>query len=324
MLYEKGVLADLSDVLPQDYLDAIFPGALGCGVIDGKQIGLVPEAYVTAVMVDSALWPEESWSWDEAMAVKEANPDRNQLLTLRYTRSRVVGFGNVAIQELYLRYLSETPFLDAENGTCDFDSPRFIRLLEMLMGMEPGTYGDDAVQEQKTVAFMEDVWNFPMYANMMNKYDGQYHLVGFPTKNGYGNYWSCDYYVVVNKDTAYWDQIKEYLISLFDYSRQLGNEGAVRNDLIEGNLRINEYDPSHPLMWGTYYIPEKPDGPPGSTWDQEYMDLLNSAVPYRNSTSDVENIILEELDSYFSGDKDAQTVAAMIQNRVQLYLNERR
>ncbi|MCM1118481.1 MAG: extracellular solute-binding protein [bacterium] len=324
MLYEKGVLADLSDVLPQDYLDAIFPGALGCGVIDGKQIGLVPEAYVTAVMVDSALWSEESWSWDEAMAVKEANPERNQLLTLRYTRSRVVGFGNVAIQELYLRYLSETPFLDVENGTCDFDSARFIQLLEMLKGMGPGTYGNDAVQEQKTVAFMEDVWDFPMYAVMMSEYDGQYHLVGFPTKNGYGNYWSCDYYVVVNKDTVYWDQIKEYLISLFDYSRQLGNDGAVRNDLIEGNLRIDEYNPSHPLMWGMHYIPEKPDGLPGSTWDQEYMDLLNSAVPYRNSTSDVENIILEELDSFFSGDKDAQTVAAMIQNRVQLYLNERK
>lgn len=325
MLYGKGVLADLSDVLPQEYVDAIFPGALGCGAIDGKQMGLTPEGYVTTVMVDNSLWPGDRWNWDEAMAVKEANPDRNQLLILRFGFSRIFGAGNAAISEMYLRYLTETPFLDMDAGICDFDSPRFIQLLEMLRDMDPEIYhSDNAVQDQKAVAFMEDIWYFPMFATMMSQYDGRYHLVGYPTENSQGNYWTCDYYVVVNKETAYWEQIKEYLVSLFDYSRQIGNEGAVRNDLLEGKIRYSEYNPDRPLMWGMYIIPEKPDGPPGSTWDQEYIELLNSAVPYRNSVSDVENIILEELDSYFSGDKDVQTVVKMIQSRVQLYLNERK
>lgn len=324
MLYEKGVLADLSDVLPQEYVDAIFPGALGCGVIDGKQVGLSPIGYVTIVMADNSLWSGERWNWDEAMAVKKANPDRNQLLILRYGRSRMFGHGETAIKELYLRYLTETPFLDMNAGTCDFDTPRFIQLLEMLKNMEPGTYGDDAVRDQKAIAFMDDIWDFAQFAVMMSEYEGQYHLVGYPTENSQGNYWTCDYYVVVNKDTMYPEQIKEYLISLFDYSKQIGNEGAIRKDLIEGNIHYDESNSLSPLTWGMYIIPEKPDGPPGSTWDQEYMDLLNSAVPYRNSTSAVENIILDELASYFSGDKDAQTIAARIQNRVQLYLNEQK
>lgn len=324
VLYEKGVLADLSDVLPQEYVDAIFPGALGCGIIDGKQIGLSPMGYVTVVMADNSLWSGERWNWDEAMAVKETNPDRNQLLILRLTHSRSLGSGMTAIRELYLRYLTETPFLDIDTGICNFDTSRFIHLLEMLKDMEPGTYGDDAVQDQKAVAFMEDIWDFAQFAVMMSEYEGQYHLVGYPTVNSQGNYWTCDYYVVVNQNTMYLEQIKEYLISLFDYSNQIGNEGAVRNDLLEGNIHYNEFNPFSPLMWGPYLIPEKPDGPPGTTWDQEYMDLLNSAVPYRNSIGAVENIILEELDSYFSGDKDAQTVADLIQNRVQLYLNEQK
>lgn len=336
MLYEKGILADLSDVLPQEYVDAIFPGALGCGVIDGKQMGLAPDGYVTVVMADSSLWTEDRWSWEEAMAVKEAHPDRNQLLVL-HSLTRLNGYGETAIREMYLRYLTETPFLDLEARTCDFDNPQFIWLLEMIQNMDPELYREhdqnysETAANQQSVAFMEDIWDFPQFAFMMSKYEKSHHPVGFPSQNSQGNYWTCDSFLVVNRNTAYWEQIKAYLISLFDHSRQLGHMGAVRNDMIQaynsglkGQLHYDDYDPFHSLKWGTYIIPEKPDGPPGSTWDREYLELLNSAVPYRNRASAVEDIVLEELDSYFSGDKDAETVAALIQNRVQLYLDEQK
>lgn len=322
MLYEKGVLADLSDVLPQEYRDAVFPGALGCGVIDGKQIGLTPEAYVSLVMVDNTLWDKDHWTWGEAMTVKEAVPEREHLLLRRDCDSfKTWGGGLAAMEKLYFQYLSETPFLDLENMTCDFDSPHFIRLMEMMHYNALTPSGDDAIREQMGVAFVEQVHDFAGYAVMMGMYDGQYHLVGFPTENGCGNYWNCDYYVVVNKDTAHWETVKEYLVSLFALSNQEESWSPVRNDMIEEYIHPNYYNPSDDgLLWKTYPIPSKPDG---STWDQEYRELLETAVPYRESTSAIKRIILEELGSYYSGDKDAQPVAALIQNRVQLYLNER-
>lgn len=333
MLYEKGVLLDLSDVLPQEYTDAVFPGALGCGVIDGKQIGLTPEAYVSVVMVDNALWDKDRWTWDEAMAVKEATPEREHLL-LKRVCSHIYTWGGPrqVLKELYFPYLSKTPFVDLENGTCDFDGSRFVRLIEMMNSYEY-VNGETpnyprAVQEQRGVAFVEQVNNLPAFADMMWQHGDQYHLVGFPTDEGCGNYWNCEYYVVVNKDTKYWEQIRKYLITLFTHSNQEQTYAPVRNDMIEEYIQDDPWkagfkDPTYgsTLQWRTRSLAAKPDG---STWDKEYRELLETAEPHRENTAAIRKIILEELDSYYSGDKDAQSVVALIQNRVQLYLNERK
>lgn len=50
---------------------------------------------------------------------------------------------------------------------------------------------------------------------------------------------------------------------------------------------------------------------------------MEKSVGRAVDTSEIENILLEEVGSYFSGDKDAEAVAQLIQNRVQLYLKER-
>lgn len=50
---------------------------------------------------------------------------------------------------------------------------------------------------------------------------------------------------------------------------------------------------------------------------------MEKSVGSAADTAAIENMILEEAGSYFSGDRDAEAVAALIQNRVQLYLNER-
>ena len=52
------------------------------------------------------------------------------------------------------------------------------------------------------------------------------------------------------------------------------------------------------------------------------MKDLDSLGPYPYIGNVVEDIILEEADSFFNGNKSAEDVAKIINNRVQLYLNE--
>ncbi|MCM1120713.1 MAG: hypothetical protein NC543_15275, partial [bacterium] len=277
------------------------------------------------------LWDKDRWTWDEAMAVKEATPERKHLLLRRYcSYNGGSGGALIALEYLYLPYLPKTPFLDMENGTCDFDSSRFIHLMEMVKGYNNDDEYPEAVLNQKGVAFVEQVGNIQGFAQMMWQHGDQYHLVGFPTDEGSGNYWNSEYYVVVNKDTKYWQQIREYLITLFTRSNQEKTDSPVRRDLIEEYIGEDPWMPEdykdpvygHTLVWKkTIPLPTKPDG---TTWDQEYIELLETAEPYRESTTAIKRIILEELNSYYSGDKDAETVAALIQNRVQLYLDEQK
>lgn len=328
MLYEKGALADLSDVLPEEYTEAIFPGALACGVIDGKQIGLAPEGHVSIVLADNDLWTGDHWSLSEAFELQKRNSQREYLLVYRIRSGTVLEtVGKLTIfRDRFLFNLEDSPFLDLEEGTCDFTNSCFTELLEMIKNEEGcPNYEVDAIYEKETIAFAEDLNGFAQFTYIMSEYGDQYHLVGFPTENACGNYWKCQYYVVVNKNTEHWEQVKEYLISLFEYDRQRSSDtnGPVRNDLIEGNLYYDETNPYHKLLYnsgdGWIWIYEKPEG---GTWDKEYIELLNSCQPYRNRTREIENIIMEEADSYFSGNKDVETVTELIQNRVQLYLNE--
>ena len=70
-------------------------------------------------------------------------------------------------------------------------------------------------------------------------------------------------------------------------------------------------------VYQTVYV--KPDG---STWEQEYLDLLNSCVPRSDDLDFIVDIIFEETESFFDGSKDASAAAEIIQNKVQLYLDE--
>lgn len=57
---------------------------------------------------------------------------------------------------------------------------------------------------------------------------------------------------------------------------------------------------------------------------EEYLQALAEVQPLPMRTIPLLDIILEEAGSYFSGDKDVSAVSAVIENRVQLYLDERR
>ena len=62
---------------------------------------------------------------------------------------------------------------------------------------------------------------------------------------------------------------------------------------------------------------------------QENADLItdlinNTSMVADYNTSQINDIINEEVAYYFSGEKTAQDVAATIQNRVSIYVNEQR
>ena len=55
-----------------------------------------------------------------------------------------------------------------------------------------------------------------------------------------------------------------------------------------------------------------------------YMNVIKSADKLVNYNESISDIIIEEAQSYFSGQKDAASVAKIIQSRVQIYVNENR
>lgn len=320
VLYEKGVLADLTGILPEELESCIFPGVLEGGVIDGRQIGLTPEAVARVAMVSNELWQGDSWTLQEALDLMDAQPQLRYLLI-----HSGYNYGTGSLLQVFLQDIENSPFLNLEAGTCDFNNSLFIRLLEHVKGYgNAGSWEYDPLTEGSAAGFYTSIVSYPHFTYVMEEYGEQYHPVGFPTDGNSGNYWECDYFLVMNKNTAHRDILEKYLIELFDTENQRLCERAVRSDMISRFTVADEYDPNGGLLYdkgdGVYSrLGTKPDG---SSWEQEYLELMNHCVNRSNRTEPIVDIIMEEADSYFTGNKDAAAAALVIQNRVQLYLDE--
>ena len=55
---------------------------------------------------------------------------------------------------------------------------------------------------------------------------------------------------------------------------------------------------------------------------EDYIAVPDSCVPRPSRYITIANIVLEEVEPYFAGVKNMDTVIDIIQNRVQLYLDE--
>lgn len=318
ILYEKGALADLTGILPPELEDCIFPGVLESGMIDGRQIGLTPEATVTIAMVSDELWTKGSWTFEEALDLWDSQPELDYLLI-----SPGYNYGTGYLYHTFLRDPAHSPFLDLEKGTCNFVDSLFIRILEHIRDYRGyGSWEEDPLGEGRSAGFFATLVSYPYFTQLMAEYGEQYHPVGFPTQEGSGNYWNCDYFLVMSRDTPHREILQEYLTSLYEPERQRNSDHPIRNDLIsrytvsgqDGKLLYDMGDGVYSAL-GT-----KADG---SSWEQEYLTLMDSCVYCSDETGDIVDIILEETEYYFTGGRDVEKTAEIIQNRVQVYLNER-
>lgn len=310
ILYEKGALADLDQVLKEDTRKVLYEGALSCGVIDGRQIGLAPEAYVNTLMISDELWPGDCWTLEEVLTVMEEHPELTRLMSSRKYTSKTE-----TLRLLLLQDLPSSPFLDMNAGTCHFDSPLFVKALEII--------GETTGDTSQAAAFRVSMDDFGEFSRDMSDMGEGFHPVGFPTEEGGGSYWDADTFLVVNAQAEHREWIDAFLVSLFDQSRQRELSHPIRNDLLDASIFYVE-DSADPWQYyigsGIYYgLCTKPDGTP---WTEEYKSILDRAVPRAQNTYSIEKIILEDAAAFLSGKKTADQVAETIQNRVQLYLNE--
>lgn len=64
--------------------------------------------------------------------------------------------------------------------------------------------------------------------------------------------------------------------------------------------------------------------PDGSSYLPEFLKMAGNSHPNESALDTVRNMIREEAEAYFTGDKGLEETVGLIQNRVQLYLDESR
>lgn len=208
-------------------------------------------------------------------------------------------------------------YLDWENGTCSFDSEEFIRVLELADSMKLKSMDGDLEENLasgKVAVNRIYVESISDYLSSVEMFQGEkVSCVGFPSAQG----GSARVYpfrpVGISGLNGHQDMAWAFVRTL------LGEEYQTMEVRFNLPIRLSvlqkRFDQEMELA-----------AKKGKTLAQEDLDALYQMidVPGGKQTFDnvVWNIISEEAEYYFNGQKSVEDVAKTIQNRAGIYISE--
>lgn len=343
---ERGLVADVRPLIEQDrelseveFMENVFDAYS----VDGKLMYVIPSFMVsTAVAKGSIVEDGADWSLKKVKLILEDMGERTQFMS-EMTRDsfmeEAMGFwGNC--------------FIDMGACECSFDSDEFISLMEFAATLPEEN-------DQNTLYEGEDYWESyeaqyrdgrtllmklnidclnSSLTHQLNGYmGGDYAFVGFPgngPENADGAYiYGNDLLVLSAKSEnleGAWEFVRYYLTD--EYQEALNWGLPVNRDILikkgqtlteqpfyldENGNKVEYYDDT------LYYHGEDvPISPMTQTQLEQLIAYIESVKRTSTVNEDVLNIINEEMGEFYAGDKTAEDVAKLIQNRVSLYVEE--
>lgn len=328
LLWEKGVLQDLTDMIPDEAKERQWKVMLDAGTIDGKMAGYALDGQGLTCVVSDDAWDKDTWTVMDVTRLLEERLEDKDFEGL-FADYESVSAEN-AFSRVVLADIEHSPFINREAGQCFFDSEDFIHVLEVFgrLGTRSGVSAapEKAVTDGGYLAQSVNVFNLTFFSLTMEYLGGKGHFVGCPTEGGNGNFFMINSVLAVNAASEHKEAVADFLEAVTgkEYQRQyyisIQQKDVLREYIEEdymdtGKPAYHDQD-GHVVLLGC-----KEDG---SSYLKEFEDWMDNCVPYPAGGLELKKIIEEEAGSFFRGDQSAKTVAERIQNRVQLYLNEQK
>lgn len=307
----KGILTDLyplMDADPEMGREEFVPGILKQYEEDGKLYGVMAGYRLETLMgKESVLGTPFEWTIErmqEALArVPEDGCFVDNLAPLGLLRVLVTkGMGE---------------YLDWENGTCSFDSEEFIKVLELADSMKLKSMDGDMEENLasgKVAVNRIYVESISDYISSVEMFQGEkVSCVGFPSAQGGSAVVYPFRPMGISGLNGHQDMAWAFVRTL------LGEEFQTMEVRFNFPIRLSVLQKRFDQE--VEFAEKK-----GRTIAQEDMDALYQVidVPGGKQTFDkiVWNIISEEAEYYFNGQKSVEDVARTIQNRTRIYVSE--
>lgn len=347
---EKGLVADLYPLIEQDAelsKEDFFENVFEAYSVDGRLYVVVPSFMVTTVAAKTSIVGDGSdWSLEKAGQILAEMGNETQFMS-GMTRDRF-------LEEAF--DFCGKDFVDVETGKCAFDSEEFIALMKFAAtlpeeidteSLYEGDYweGYEAQYRDNRTLLME-LYIDCMSRNLsyeLNGYMGEdYTFVGFPVissestgsaEKGNGAYIDSNDLMVLSAKSenleGAWEFVRYYLTDEYQRSLEWGMPVNRRifmeqaQELTERSFRLDENGVKVEFDNTLYYHGEEVPVPPMTQEQLERLIMHLESVKTTAFVNDsIMNIISEEMGSFFAGDKTAEEVAKLIQNRAELYVQE--
>lgn len=329
-LAAKGAVVDLKEFIEKDEdikLEDFIPNIIDAISIDGKLYG-IGESFSVMTLVGKTedVGNGKSWTFKDVLELMKKHPDAQLMRDSTKTD----------ILRMMLSYSMET-FYDPATGACSFASDDFVALLE-LCNTFPAEYQYDPDNYESTTkllrsgkvllssVYLNDFDDIQLYGKL---YDAPVNFIGYPTNKSSGavaNFY--DMYCISskskNKDGA-WTFIRQFLLPEYQKENIRWNL-PINKEAFEARVAESmkeDESSSSPNIW-MYDDIEIEIKPLSEEEAQQVRDIIYGVCSLSSYDEALFNIISEEAAYYFDGQKSARDIAATIQSRAQLYIDENR
>lgn len=342
---EKGLLENLTPYLEKDSeinMDDLIPAVSETMMQDHNVYFVSPSFSICSLAAGGeTVKDQEGWTLEEMQnAIKEKDKEVD------------VFYRSDKMDSLYrLLEMEVSDFVNWSTGECYFDSEEFKELLALAdqIGTDeipeqneemPSNW--DAIRDGKVLFWDGWVSLTEIYMNR-NIFGEDVTYIGYPNKDREGSYFQFDHPLAIyskseEKDAA-WEFIRIFMTKEYQGKKDLyGYSMPTRQDcfdlMLEANLAtewyINEMGqeifPGE--MWSVYTLSNQgvSDGKnPFTQKDADELTALIANTKRRVSYEDaLMNIIQEEAEIYFAGEKSLEDTVKIINNRAETYVNENR
>ncbi len=334
----KGLLEDLGSLMDKDKTfnkDLYLTNFLDASRLNGKLYTLSTSVVLTGIMTSKDLVGERTgWTVQEFQQFVEQQPNPKNLF---YQMP-----GESLLNMLLMGNLNA--YIDTEKGTASFDTPDFIQLLEfskkygVSQGEMEGREGMDAgigSESQFPALQMAYLSRFEDYSMYNANYNNRAVLLGLPSAQKTGPMMQGGSALALAANSRNKDLIWEFFKFMLSEEQQ--------------DLMIKSYE-GFPLMRSslqkagqkaiedtkTLDPDRNPNGAASSKADSAYwygarvtetdvaalIRLLSSANSLLSYDEKANQLIYEETQNFFNGNKTAAETAASIQSRLKAYVGE--
>ncbi|MED1060279.1 ABC transporter substrate-binding protein [Bacillus mycoides] len=325
---KKGLLTDLSKMMEEDKSfdkSQYFSNVLDNSKINGKLYGIPLYFWISGILADDTAIQQsgvkvndKEWTWSEFISIGKELKNKG---THKYVISDMP-------PEEMLGYLVNDHYaelVDKASGKAKFESELFVQMLENVKKMydekivtaDKGSF-EEAYFVPTSIIAVEDYFttgaSFGLTGTKMYQ---KPHIAGQKKEVAF----TPDTTVGINEKSPVKKEAWDFLKFLMSEERQESKKFHDKSNAFPINK--NAYEKQIKTLKEVGKL-EHPNGSVNVT--ESEIQELEKMVAGINAQSPIEtkigSIIKEESKSYFSGQKSAKDVAALIQNRVTTYINE--
>lgn len=350
-LAAKGLLEDLYPYFDADSelsRDDFVPNILRAMEIDGKLYSTVTRFNIVTLAGNSAVvGSKPGWTVAELLDALNTMPQGCSVLN-QYTTC-----GDILRTELSL---DADYYVNWETGEVNFDSQAFIDLLNLAKRFPQSVDYANMEDEPDSVRMAEGrqllsriyLGSYDEILYNQEQLGGNATFIGYPTISGVGHLLNVSSGYAISRSCsnkqAAWELLRSFMTEKalennyygygFPANRKLLEKSMNEAMTIEyekdanGNYRLDDNGERIPLA--RYYTqtgPEEEMQPIYAlTQEQADMvtDIINTTDKLYTEDAAVLDIVLEQAEAFFAGQKTAEEVAKLVQGKLSIYVNEQR